>query len=484
VAARSERGVRSHVPSDPFKNVSNPPDSMDLTPPGLAPAHPEKGANAVAPSNPSDDTPNPPTPMDVDPTRVLSDLDDSFLRRFDLSIEHQLRIVYCLQCEEAIKPSFLRGHILTHLPSCPPLSRFTAILDSNGIDGTVHIPASPIAPIPGLKHIKGFRCTTCGSLAASDRSMRTHHQSNHPRLLYNAPEETTVHKIYEFRNATVLVETDASLAQVMCGSAYDAYKATVPTPNPSKKEQFQAPKDPKKLDGLLYATKWHEDISGCDIAPLRSLAEYPRDGDELSFLGQAVEGYLGLVLEKLTLIPTLVLRLVNTPFSWVFLFFIYFHFNLTHCHFLRHGTPANQPFRRPQTPDYVKRVVVISTCYLAFILRSSASQFEKFPVPISEEQGRACRELQEAATSGLDLLQPLHRLCWALLTTNPPQMMTNDRLCPIRRFLVVHFLRENGIFAPVQHMTTDFSKLLVFFRCIACYHMLCHGPSHDTKYFG
>jgi hypothetical protein len=145
---------------------------------------------------------------------------------------------------------------------------------------------------------------------------------------------------------------------------------------------------------------------------------------------------------------------------------------------------SNAPFRRPQTSDYIRRVIKISIEYVSMIFRSLTNKVANFPVPLSDAQVLACRNLQNAANQGLDLLQPTHHLCWSLLATNPSEMMDNDRLCPIRRFLIAHFLQENGSFTPVQYMTTDFSKLLVFFRCIACYHLIENAPSHERKYFG
>jgi hypothetical protein len=155
-----------------------------------------------------------------------------------------------------------------------------------------------------------------------------------------------------------------------------------------------------------------------------------------------------------------------------------------HADLSQSSAPVNQPFRRPQTKDYLKRICHIAVQYLSMILRSPNHPIEHFPVHLSKDQLRASKKLKEAAAQGLDLLEPIHRLCWALLKTNPPEMMENDRLCPIRRFLVAHFLQENGKFIPVQYMTTDFSKLLFFFRCVACYHLVQHGPSRPEKYLG
>src|SRR5439155_24547774 len=94
-----------------------------------------------------------------------------------------------------------------------------------------------------------------------------------------------------------------------------------------------------------------------------------------------------------------------------------------------------------------------------------------------------CIWLEEKVAGGHDLLDLLHVLAWALLTTSPSEVMDNDLLCPIRRFLVPHFLQENRTFVPVQYMTGDFSPLLMFFRCFGCYHLLQNTASHEKRYF-
>jgi Orsellinic acid/F9775 biosynthesis cluster protein D len=242
---------------------------------------------------------------------------DSFLSRYDLRIEPHLQIVYCLQCEEAVMPSSIRGHVLTHLPSCPPLDQFTAILKAKGLNGKVAIPSSRIAPVPGLKLVTGLKCRDCGHLGLSLKSMRSHHQTNHPGHPHPAPQDATVHKIYEFRGDTVLVEVDTTLVTATHGSAYQSYRTRVPPPTQAQNKIFRAPQDPKDLDGFLYATKWHESITDCHVPSLRALVAYPTgdglDDKELSILAPTVERYISTVLDHIVTVPVLVLRWINTP---------------------------------------------------------------------------------------------------------------------------------------------------------------------------
>ena len=122
-----------------------------------------------------------------------------------------------------------------------------------------------------------------------------------------------MHQLYGFRGETVLVETDESLRAVVSGSAYESYRMTAGIRSHRRQATYQPPQDPKALDGFLYATKWHQHIDGCDISLLRALVVYPQEGSELSFLGQAVEKYVQHVFKRLSRIPTLVLRLINSP---------------------------------------------------------------------------------------------------------------------------------------------------------------------------
>src|SRR5207244_3104869 len=141
-----------------------------------------------------------------------------------------------------------------------------------------------------------------------------HFQLQHPgNPSSSMSKKTTMHQLYGFRGDTVLVETDESLMAVISGSAYDSYRAAADACPRRQQAEYRPPQDPKALDGFLYATKWHEHIANCDIPSLRALVAYPQEGSEFGFLGQAVKQYVQHVLQALGQVPTLVLRLINSP---------------------------------------------------------------------------------------------------------------------------------------------------------------------------
>lgn len=123
------------------------------------------------------------------------------------------------------------------------------------------------------------------------------------------------------------------------------------------------------------------------------------------------------------------------------------------------------------------------TQYLAMIVRSCAIKIKGFPVYLSQEQEDACRHLLMEAADGRDLIDPLQALGWALLTTSPQEVLANDRLCPIRRFLVAYFIKENGVFVPVQYMSTDASKVLIIFRGFGSYRIAQRVSAGEMDYF-
>jgi hypothetical protein len=251
------------------------------------------------------------TPPSIEDCPLLSQSEFQLLEQCDLRVEPRLRIIYCIQCEQAVQPSFARAHVLTHQPTCPTL---TTVFEAHGLDGAVQIPSSPITPIPGLKHLQGWKCKICGLLAAAPRTMRRHFQSMHPtHHQWIDAAKATMHQVYPYRGETILVETNGSLTAVVDRNPYDSYIASVQSP--PQNVAYQPPEDPKALDGFLYATKWHEAITGCVIATVRALAADPNSDHDLSFLQRAVEQYIQLVLERLNRIPTLVLRWVNSP-TW------------------------------------------------------------------------------------------------------------------------------------------------------------------------
>jgi Zn ribbon nucleic-acid-binding protein len=158
---------------------------------------------------------------------VASAFPYSTLLNLDLWIEPNLQIIYCITCQEAIKPTSVRGHILTHLRTCPPNDKLQEIFSEYNLDGKVRMPSAPITQIPGLRHGKGYKCLECGFLRPSTHSIRTHCRDAHPG---NPKEflETTAHIIYKFRRDMVLVETNPDLDGLPQGSTYEAYRAARP----------------------------------------------------------------------------------------------------------------------------------------------------------------------------------------------------------------------------------------------------------------
>jgi hypothetical protein len=332
--SKSQRGVFLHDTSQPL-NASVPNTPM---PPKDTPAPRTSTPSVDAPLEVVDCAHALQAPMDVDhqpdnrlPSSantgliVSSTSPNSTLLNLDLRIEPNLQIIYCITCQEAIKPTSVRGHILTHFCACPPNDKLQEILSEYNLDSKVRMPSAPITRIPGLRHGKGYKCLECGFLRPSTRSIRTHCCDVHP----GKPKEfleTTAHIIYEFRGDMVLVETNPDLDGLPQGSAYEAYRAARPVQPPPQKKTFQAPKDPREASNLLSQMKWDKDIDGCDIAQLRALVAHPDDdvhkGRALAVLGQEVGRYIKGTLNKVVALPVLVLRYLNTPTAYVFLLHI------------------------------------------------------------------------------------------------------------------------------------------------------------------
>jgi Orsellinic acid/F9775 biosynthesis cluster protein D len=237
---------------------------------------------------------------------------DPLFQQYDLIVEPRLRIIYCVRCGEAILPEHARSHALTHFPHVPAALVFEKAVRSLEFDGIPRVPSSPIAPIPSLKHVSGFKCTICSRLASSRRVMQQHHKDDHPGLgSKENSKEVTMHRIYEYRGRTVLVETDESLGLAIPGSAFESF---IRKPGRERSRQastvYQPPNDPKRVNNFLYLSKWSEIIRGCDTVQLRALVA-PPTGRYIR-LAKSVFDYITYVDGILPKLSNLFLRLIHS----------------------------------------------------------------------------------------------------------------------------------------------------------------------------
>src|SRR3954451_22433450 len=115
-------------------SLSDPVTDVDQSPASALPFLPSHGASVSYPFVDVDQSPAPPT---LSSHCSLADSERSLLEQFDLRVEPRLQIIYCMQCGQAVRPPSVRTHILTHRPSCPPLSLFAPIWEANGLSGIV-----------------------------------------------------------------------------------------------------------------------------------------------------------------------------------------------------------------------------------------------------------------------------------------------------------------------------------------------------------
>jgi hypothetical protein len=153
----------------------------------------------------------------------------------------------------------------------------------------------------------------------------------------------------------------------------------------------------------------------------------------------------------------------SIPKSEVFNFFFFPLRNL-----LPSPHVLKSPFKAPQTDDYRRRVSEMAASYFCMILRSRVSEVPGFPILLTPGQDAAAAELEVEIERGHHLHNPIHRLGYSLVSTFRQETLADEWLCPLRRFLIVHFLKEDNTFPPVHLMSTDFSRMQLFFRYVGC----------------
>jgi hypothetical protein len=262
-------------------------------------------------------TSNTPLLSEPGPLGLPLEESDGLIAKYDLRIEPRLRIIFCLNCGIAVRPTDARGHAVTHFPSVPPSSIFETIFAHHQLDGTVKLPEGPISPILGLKHVSGYKCNVlgCGFLSISDRNIRQHFHDKHPHVTtHSNVEPTMMHKIYEFRGHTKLIETRQGLATSMPKDAFETYWSSHHIQRNAPSVEYRRPNDARQLSGFLYASKWYQPLENCDINAVRALVQYPAQitGDHYLFLVQAVTDYITELAASLKKPSTLFCRLINS----------------------------------------------------------------------------------------------------------------------------------------------------------------------------
>jgi hypothetical protein len=244
--------------------------------------------------------------------------DDPLLQRYDIRVDPNLRLLFCLQCTNAIFCDTIRSHVATHFVNVPPDIDFEETLAALGVNDDFIRPTEPIARIVGLKHVdNGYKCVYngCGRLLSSLRRIQEHFKEEHEGV--NRDDHirpATFHQVYAFRGKTIAIETDKSLEKPIPGVTSSIYISTVlARPSPST-TLYTAPKDSRLLTGFHYATQWASLIDGCDIAQLQALVAYPEGPDDpYTPLGAGVTAYLDFMIKHLPSLNTLFRRLIDCP---------------------------------------------------------------------------------------------------------------------------------------------------------------------------
>jgi hypothetical protein len=248
-------------------------------------------------------------PLEMNPS-------DSLLEKYDLKVDMILCIVFCLKCGVAVLPDCARGHAATHFRFVPAKSKFQEVFKHYGIDGKPQIPLGPIAPIPGLQLISGFKCQPCGYLTSSFRMISEHCRKCSSGQVKAEVLEVQLHRLYKFKSQTYLIHADPALSEIPATSPYEAYIAqlqTRPVVAPEAAE-YQAPQEARKLNVFLYSTQWHRAINNCDCTAIKKLVAQPSNGNDCYvILRGAVKKYISFASEIIPELSTLFRQYINSP---------------------------------------------------------------------------------------------------------------------------------------------------------------------------
>ena len=126
----------------------------------------------------------------------------------------------------------------------------------------------------------------------------------------------------------------------------------------------------------------------------------------------------------------------------------------------------------------------MATCYLAFVCRIRHCPLNEFPVLLSQQQVEAVDNLDAKLAKGSFLHTAIHRLTYSLLSSYHPDTVGSETKCPLRKFLVLVFLNNNGTFVLPHHITPHLSRMQYFFRAVGVVHAYQERDKHADDVVG
>ncbi|KAL0563462.1 hypothetical protein V5O48_018605 [Marasmius crinis-equi] len=390
-----------------------------------------------------------------------------FLRQFNIIVESVFRLTICTACKRPVSYLFMRGHQKSehfnsrNIPAHLQIPAFDLLLPHFRILGAINpldVPVGPIAPISGVKTVKGFRCETGSCMAKPTvkkgrSTLNDHFTSVHhdvpvgERVFTPGVDCQSLGGFYnKLRYVEVLpaLPSDVAALQALDQLALDCSLFQIA-------EVFTYTDNARDKNAVFAQTRWDEVLNGVNMRELRNsaLPASKEKEPELERLRLLLREYYEEILLIIPMISVLTRRYIVSP------------------------NPDNalkdQPFRRPQERG---TVMVDSDCiaqFLSFLIRTLRTPVLNFEVVLHSDTLLLIRglvTLLEDRNSHSEIIKiRIHSVVWSLLSQPSPEFIRNELKCPFTRFLIAVHIRDNsGNFQTAKQITPTIAKAQWCFR--------------------
>ncbi|KAJ3871509.1 hypothetical protein F5051DRAFT_446117 [Lentinula edodes] len=410
--------------------------------------------------------------MDVaaTPTPIPAAQAHAVLAKVNVVVEPVYRLTVCTECNKPVPFNHMRQHQWkTHyrglnLPSelrLPSKTILLSLLVGLGADRPGEIPYGAIPRIQGIETVHGYRCLNegcCGAVFGKSRSLSRHHAEAHPdipvaeRRSIRVPCQPLSVFRQHLRYVEIILEPQIkSLALLSIEESASSCNLL------EHSDIFTVTTNEREKNAVFAQTRWDQLLEGVSIAKLRLSISTPNNEVFSSFqrLRSVAREYYEEVSSRLPKLPVLVRRYIAS----------------SNPNDLKH-----KPFRRPQELRTIIQDADRTAQFLAFLMTTTETPIELFPVPIHPLLKTQIRELadelKDENSNVSKLKDSFHQTVWAVLSRPSDEFIRNELMCPFTRFLIAVNLKDSGAFVRASVIPPIIAQPQWCFRATAAEQIL------------
>ena len=234
-------------------------------------------------------------------------------------IDPDLNVLCCNLCKIALLPTWVAGHIQDNHTNIKVNNHcLQIIIEANDINNDLPSPPATqdgIQPFKGLKVLEGYICPQCPQVSSSTKYLRAHYLKDHSDS--PCPQHWSTCKMQQLnnggRNRRLWRVLEHSIPDQPAITSTDTIVQELRNDIAKVIPDSQFPKDNRLISPWLLTTRWHEHVTGYNVAFLHSLVSIKNIKQCIPAISAATLNYFNEVIGILPATDELVLKKLNSP---------------------------------------------------------------------------------------------------------------------------------------------------------------------------